>query len=120
MMVTCCMKYSNWSVGGEIGNAAVSKVTGHADEGLVALGRVREVDRIVDNEADAAADLGRRRVHHAVTYAREMANRSCARWYSVVQELHRFFIAIARSVLDDDGVSGTTLHPAVWSAAANP
>ena len=36
-----------------------------------------------------------------------------------MQELHRFFIAIARSVLNDDGVSGTSLHPVVWSAAAN-
>ena len=49
-----------------------------------------------------------------------MVNRSCARWYPLVQELHRFFIAIARSLLDDDGVSGAALHPVVWSAAANP
>ena len=78
------------------------------------------MDRIGNDEADAAADLGRRRVHHAVIYAWGMVNRSCARWYPVVQELHRFFIAITRSVLNDDGVSGTTLHPVVWSAAANP
>ena len=50
---------------------------------MIALGRVREVDRIGINEADAAADLGRRRVHHAVIYAREMVNRFCARWYTV-------------------------------------
>ena len=37
-------------------NAAVTKIKRHADEGLVALGRVREVDRIGNNEADAAAD----------------------------------------------------------------
>ena len=61
MMVTCCLKYSNGSVGGRIDNAAVSKVKGHADEGLIASGRVREVDRIGNNEADAAAALGRRR-----------------------------------------------------------
>ena len=36
----------------------------------------------------------------------------------VVQELRPFFIAIARSVLNTDGVSGTALHPVVWSAAA--
>ena len=103
-----------------IANAAVSKVKGHADEGLVAFGRVHEVDRLGNNEADAAAALGRRRVHHSVTYAREMVTRSCARWYLVFRELHRFFIAIVRSVLNDDGMSGTTLHPVVWSAAANP
>ena len=45
------------------GTTAVSKVKGHADEGLVALGRVRDIDRVGNNEADAAAALGRRRVH---------------------------------------------------------
>ena len=48
------------------GNTLVSKVKGHADEGMVALGRVREVDRIGNNEADAAADMGRRRVHGSI------------------------------------------------------
>ena len=52
------------------GNTAVSKVKGHADEGLVALGRVREVDRVGNDEADAAAALGRKRVHHSVSVAR--------------------------------------------------
>ena len=70
------------------GRAAVTKVKGHADEGLVALGRVREVDRIGNHEADAAADLGRKRVHCSVTDARMVVKRARARWY-----LHRFFIA---------------------------
>ena len=64
--------------------------------------------------------MGRRRVHHSVAFAREMVTRSFARWYPIDRELHRFFIAIARSVLNDDGMSGTTLHPVVWSTAANP
>ena len=102
------------------GTSAVSKVKGHADEGLVALGGVREVDRIGNNEADAAAALGRGRVHHSVVFARRVVTRSCARWYPVVRELHHFFIAIARSVLNNDGTSGTTLHPVIWSNAANP
>ena len=102
------------------GNAAVTKVKGHADEGLVAQGRVREVDRGGNNEADAAADLGRKRVHYSISDAGRLVFRACARWYPVVQKLHRFFIAIARVALNDDGVAGTTLHPVVWSAAANP
>ena len=73
------------------GNTAVSKVKGHADEGLVALKRVREVDRVGNNEADAAAALGRGRVHHSVSVARGVVTRSCARWYPVVRELHHFF-----------------------------
>ena len=87
---------------------------------MVALGRVREVDGIGNNEADAAAALSRGRVHHSIAFARGVVTRSCARWYPIVRELHHFFIAIARSVLNDDGTSGTTLHPVVWSNAANP
>ena len=102
------------------GTSAVSEVKSHADEGLVALGRVREVDRVGNNEADAAAALGRRRVHHSVAFARRVVTRSCARWYPIVRELHHFFIAIARSVLNSDGTSGTTLHPVIWSNASNP
>ena len=97
------------------GNTAVSKVKGHADEGLVVLGRVREIDRVGNNEADAAASLGRRRVHHSISVAKDVVSKSCAHWYPVVRDLHRFFIAIARSVFNDDGGSGTSLHRVVWS-----
>ena len=48
----------------------VTKVKGHADEGLVAAGRVRELDRLGNNAADEAADFGRRRVGLAVLDAR--------------------------------------------------
>ena len=102
------------------GSTAVSKVKGHADEGLVARGRVREVDRIGNNEADAAADLGRKRVHCVISDARRVFNRACTKWYPVVKELHRFFIAIARTALNEDGMAGTAIHPNVWSAAVNP
>ena len=42
---------------------------GHADEGMVALGRVREFGRIGNNEVDAAPDIGRRRVRCLITDA---------------------------------------------------
>ena len=99
---------------------AVSKVKGHADEGMVAQGRVREIDRIGNNEADVAADLGRKRVHHVVSNARRTLNKACTRWYPVVCDLHRFFIAIARAALNEDGSAGTSLHPVVWATAVNP
>ena len=100
-----------------LGTSAVSKVKGHADEGLVALGRVREIDRIGNNEVDAAAALGRGRVHHSVAFARGWLLGLVHAGTPIVRELHHFFIAIARSVLNDDGASGTTLHPVVWSNA---
>ena len=39
----------------------VSKVKGHADEGMVLDGRVRDLDRLGNNAAEEAADFGRRR-----------------------------------------------------------
>ena len=81
---------------------------------------VREVDRIGNNEADAAADMGRRRVHDSITDARRSFNAACAHWYPIVKELQHFFVAIARTVVNHDDSGGTTLHPTVWSIAANP
>ena len=48
----------------------ITKVKGHADEGMVLDGRVREQDRVGNNAADVAADFGRRRVGNAVIDAR--------------------------------------------------
>ena len=33
-----------------------------------------------------------------------------------VLELHRFFIAIARAAVNDDGCAVVALHPTVWSS----
>ena len=101
------------------GKTLVSKVEGHADEGLVPMGQVREEDRCGNDEADAAADMGRRRVHGSITDARRLVNGACARWYPIVKELQHFIIAIARTVVGLDGSGGTSLHPTVWSNAAN-
>ena len=49
------------SIRGE-GTVCISKVKGHADEGLVRSGQVRAVDRFGYSRADEAADFGRRRV----------------------------------------------------------
>ena len=46
-----------------------TKVKGHADEGMVLDGRVRELDRLGHDAADEAADFGRRRVGPAVVDA---------------------------------------------------
>ena len=48
----------------------VSKVKGHADEGMVRECRVRELNRIGNNAADEVADFGRRRVDIPVIDAR--------------------------------------------------
>ena len=40
----------------------ITKVKGHADDGMVLEGRVREVDRLGNDAADEAADFGRRKL----------------------------------------------------------
>ena len=90
----------------------VSKGKCHADEGMVLDGRVRELDRLVNNAADEAADSGRRRVGHAVIDARRSLSGICGRWYPVLLDFHRFFIA--------DGGDGTSPDPPAWSAGALP
>ena len=85
----------------------VTEVKGHADEGMVFYGRVRELDRVGNNAADEAADFGRRRVGPAVIDARRKLSGVCGRWYPVLLDLHRFFVAISRAVVNHDGVDGT-------------
>ena len=79
------------------GTTAISKVKGHADEGLVRGGRVRELDKIGNDMADQAAEFGRRKVGTDVIDARRNLSNSCRSWYPVIRDLHRFFIAIAES-----------------------
>ena len=97
----------------------VAKVKGHADEGMVLEGRVREVDRLGTDAADGAADFGRRRVGNSVIDARRNLSGVCGRWYPVILDLHRFFIAISRAVVNHDGRDGTAPDPLVWSAGAH-
>ena len=83
-------------------------------------GQEREVDRLGNNAADEAADFGRRRVSNAVIDARRNLSGVCNRWYPVLLDFHRFFIAIARAVVNHDGGIGTAPDPLVWSAGALP
>ena len=98
----------------------ITRVKGHADEGMVLDGRVRELDRLGNASADEAADFGRRRVDHSVIDARRNLSGVCGRWYPVILDLHRFFIAIARAVVNHDDRNGVAPDPLVWSAGARP
>ena len=71
---------------------------GHADDGMVLDGRVRELDKFGSDAADEAADFGRRRVGPDVIDARRILSGVCGRWYPVILDLHRCFIAISKAV----------------------
>ena len=98
----------------------ISKVKGHANEGMVVDGRVRDLDLLGNSAADEAADFGRRRVPVHVIDARRNLVGVCNRWYPVVRHLHRFFIAIARVVVNLDDGRGTAPDPLVWCAGSLP
>ena len=68
----------------------ISKVKGHADDGTVLRGQVRQEDRFGNDAADEAADFGRRRVSNAVIDARRNLSGVCGRWYPVILDFHRF------------------------------
>ena len=91
----------------------ITKVKGHADEGMF-------VDRIGNDAADEAADFGRIRVGDAVIDARRNLSGVCGRWYPVLLDLQRFFIAISRAVVKYVGKDGTAPDPLVWSVGALP
>ena len=69
----------------------ISKVEGHADEDMVLHGRVRGEDMLGNDDADEAADFGRRRVSPAVIDARRNLSGVCCHWYPIIIDLHRFF-----------------------------
>ena len=96
----------------------ITKVEGHADEAMVLDGRVGDDDRLGHDAADEAADFGRRRVVNAVINARRHVSGVCGRWYPVILDLHRFFIAISRAVVNHDSRDGTAPDPLVWPAGA--
>ena len=98
----------------------ITKVKGHADEGMVREGGVRELDRLGNNAADEAADFGRGRVDFPVIDARRNFAGVCGRWYPVILVLHRFLIAISTPVVNHVERAGTALDPLVWSAGALP
>ena len=98
------------------GTTAISKVKGHAEEGLIREGRVRELDKVGNDLADRAADLGRRRVGASLADSRRGFSEACKHWYPIILVLHRFFIAISRTVVNDDSRGGLAPDPMVWSA----
>ena len=97
---------------------SISKVKGHAHDGMVLSGRVRREDKLGNDAADEAAGLGRRRVSPAVIDARRNLSGVCGRWYPVILDLHRFFIAISRAVVNHDDLGSTAPNPLIWSAGA--
>ena len=95
----------------------ITKMKGHADEGMVLDGRVREVDSIGNDAVDEAADFGRRRVCNAVI---ENLSGVCGRWYLFFLTFIDFSLPFLVLVVNHDGGDGTAPDPLIWSAGALP
>ena len=74
----------------------VTKVTGHATDVDVGLGRVRIEDKLGNAEADTTADIGRRHQTELLIDVRRGLLQARTHWYPVMQQLHRFMIAVSR------------------------
>ena len=70
---------------------------------MVRDGKVRALDKAGNDLAHRAADLGRRRRLAGIICARRLCTAACREWYPFVFDLHRFFIAIERVVVNEDG-----------------
>ena len=92
----------------------VTKVTGHATNADVEQGRVRLEDQLGNAEADTAADIGRRHQSELLIDARRRLLKARTHWYPVMQQLHRFMIAVSRVAVSHDGKGGSAPVPLVW------
>ena len=66
-------------------------------------GRVRLEDKHGSDEADDAADLGRRHQPELLIDSRRALLSARNHWYPIMQQLHRFMIAMSRVTVDHDG-----------------
>ena len=102
------------------GTVRITQVKGQADEDMVKSSQVREVDLIGNDKEDEAADFGRGRVDPGVIDARRNLSGVCSLWYPIKLELHLFFSAKSRSVVNNEESTGTAPDPLVWSAGSLP
>ena len=71
-------------------------------------------------EADVAADLGRRHQSEVLIDARRRLLGARSHWYPIMNDLHRFMVAIARVSVNHDGKGGTAPDPLVWDQGSRP
>ena len=89
----------------------VTKVTGHATVADVVQGRVRLVHQLGNAEVDISADLGRRHLSELLMDARRSLLKVRAHWYPIMQQLHRFMIAVSGVAIDHEGKGGSAPDP---------
>ena len=98
----------------------VTKVKRHAEDVDVQQGRVRLIDQQGNDEADTAADSGRRHQSEVLVDARRRLLKALSHWFPIMLAWHRFMIAVARVSVNHDGRGGTAPDPLVWGQGSRP
>ena len=79
------------------------------------------MDQQGNAQADAAADLERRRHQSEVLIdARRRLLKARSHWYPIMMDLHRFMIVVAPVSVNHDGKGGTAPDPLVWDQGSRP
>ena len=89
----------------------VTKVKGHATKADVQQGKVREEDRLGNDQADAAADLGGRHQTEVVVDVRRPLHNARNCQYFIVLQLHKFIVAVSRVAVNRYGRGGSVPDP---------
>ena len=110
-----------WLAGGELldfirsilhvwglGTNRVAKVKGHAADEIAREGQVRAVEQVDNQHADGAAELRRRTVPKSAIDARRWHFAAASYCCRIVEDLHRFFVAICRVMVNEDGTVGVS------------
>ena len=80
---------------------------------------VRNEDRIGNDGADTAADLGRLMQKDEVMTARRALIRVGSHWYPIMLDLLKFMVAISRIEVNHDGHRGTARRPMTWDQGSS-
>ena len=92
----------------------LTKVTGHATDADVEQGRVRLVDKLGNAKAGTAADVGWRHQTELIMDVRRSLLEAGTHWYPIMQQLHRFMIAVSGVEVNHDGKGSSAPDPLVW------
>ena len=71
-------------------------------------------DTVRVTKVTTAADIGRRHQTELLTDARRSLFQARTLWYLVIQQLHRFMIAVSRVAVNHDGRGSSAPDPLVW------
>ena len=81
---------------------------------MVASGDVRAADKLENDRADKAAEMGRLHLSEPAIDARRASFGARRHRYSTMLDLQKYIVAISRNVVNHDGLRSTALDAITW------